>query len=176
MSGESAAEPAARVGEAAGLTTTTTAWSRGATTVMLSGVLHESRRRGLRIGPTWRCVGYDASSGRPAGPAGHHDGPADRPRSGRTAVKMLLVPDRRPTVRPPQRRLQPVLMHPSRAVPRIVACVIYGPVVNFLDTIARPMTRSREITDALVHDAFTTMPFDRRDDRCPSPRSSRAGC
>jgi LacI family transcriptional regulator len=111
VSGESAAEPAATaLGKLLDLDSPPTAVVAG-NNVMLSGVLHEARRRAVRIGSDLAVVGYDDVEW-----ADLLDPPITTMAQpiaeiGRTAVKMLLQRIADPTRPPTTTRLQPVLKH-----------------------------------------------------------------
>jgi LacI family transcriptional regulator len=110
-SGESAAAPAAAaLGKLLDLENPPTAVVAG-NNVMLSGILHEGRRRGLKFGVDLAVVGYDEVEW-----ADLLDPPITTMAQpiaeiGRTAVKMLLSRIADPSRPPTTTRLQPVLMH-----------------------------------------------------------------
>ncbi|TCO64845.1 LacI family transcriptional regulator [Actinocrispum wychmicini] len=111
ITGESAAEPAAiALGKLLDLDNPPTAVVAG-NNVMLSGVLHEARRRRVRIGSDLAVVGYDDVEW-----ADLLDPPVTTMAQpiaeiGRTAVRMLLLRIADPSRPPTTTRLQPVLMH-----------------------------------------------------------------
>jgi LacI family transcriptional regulator len=111
QSGESAAEPAAAaLGRLLDLPVPPTAVVAG-NNVMLSGVLHEARKRDRKIGHDLAVVGYDDVEW-----ADLLDPPVTTMAQpiaeiGRTAVKMLLGRIADPSRPPTTTRLQPILMH-----------------------------------------------------------------
>jgi LacI family transcriptional regulator, galactose operon repressor len=111
QSGESAAEPAAAaLGRLLDLADPPTAVVAG-NNVMLSGVLHEARKRGMRIGQDLAVVGYDDVEW-----ADLLDPPITTMAQpiaeiGRTAVKMLLNRIADPSHAPITTRLPPILKH-----------------------------------------------------------------
>nr|CEL15809.1 Ribose operon repressor [Kibdelosporangium sp. MJ126-NF4]CTQ93734.1 Ribose operon repressor [Kibdelosporangium sp. MJ126-NF4] len=111
QSGESAAEPAAAaLGRLLDLAAPPTAVVAG-NNVMLSGVLHEARKRDLKIGRELAVVGYDDVEW-----ADLIDPPITTMAQpiaeiGRTAVRMLLNRIADPSRQATTTRLQPTLMH-----------------------------------------------------------------
>jgi LacI family transcriptional regulator len=111
LPGESAAAPAAAaLGKLLDLENPPTAVVAG-NNMMLSGVLHEARRRDVRIGTDLAVVGYDDVEW-----ADLMDPPITTMAQpiaeiGRTAVRMLLGRIADPSRPPTTTRLQPVLMH-----------------------------------------------------------------